>query len=150
MCKYPLLFLLAALALVLEPGRADAYIGPGAGFAVGGSFLALFAAVFSALAMFLAWPIRFFWRLLFRKRPPKKAQFQRVVVLGLDGLDHGLTQKLLAEGNSVKEIANNLKLSVKTVEAHKFNLMRKLDIHNKAQLVQYAIQKKIIKIPVAV
>jgi len=58
--------------------------------------------------------------------------------------------KLWAEGNSVKEIASNLKLSVKTVEAHKFNLMRKLDIHNKAQLVQYAIQKKIIKIPVAV
>jgi two-component system response regulator NreC len=58
--------------------------------------------------------------------------------------------KLLAEGNSVKEIACDLKLSVKTVEAHKFNLMRKLDIHNKAQLVQYAIQKKIIKIPVAV
>ena len=58
--------------------------------------------------------------------------------------------KLLAEGNSVKEIACNLNLSVKTVEAHKFNLMRKLDIHNKAQLVQYAIQKKIIKIPVAV
>lgn len=58
--------------------------------------------------------------------------------------------KLLAEGNSVKEIASNLTLSVKTVEAHKFNLMRKLDIHNKSQLVQYAIQKKIIKIPVAV
>ena len=38
-------------------------------------------------------------------------------------------------------------LSVKTVEAHKFNLMRKLDIHNKAQLVQYAIQKKIIRLP---
>ena len=55
--------------------------------------------------------------------------------------------KMLAEGNSVKEIACDLSLSVKTVEAHKFNLMRKLDIHNKAQLVQYAIQKKIIKIP---
>ena len=50
-------------------------------------------------------------------------------------------------GNSLKEIACDLNLSVKTVEAHKFNLMRKLDIHNKAQLVQYAIQKKIIKIP---
>ncbi|HEX2327623.1 MAG TPA: response regulator transcription factor, partial [Candidatus Angelobacter sp.] len=37
--------------------------------------------------------------------------------------------KLLAEGNSVKEIAVILGLSVKTVEAHKFNLMRKLDIH---------------------
>lgn len=55
--------------------------------------------------------------------------------------------KMLAEGNSVKEIACQLNLSVKTVEAHKFNLMRKLDIHNKAQLVQYAIQKKIIRIP---
>ena len=54
--------------------------------------------------------------------------------------------KLLAEGNSVKEIAVLLGLSVKTVEAHKFNLMRKLDIHNKAQLVQYAIQKKIIRL----
>jgi two-component system, NarL family, response regulator NreC len=56
--------------------------------------------------------------------------------------------KMLAEGNSVKEVAGQLNLSVKTVEAHKFNLMRKLDIHNKAQLVQYAIQKKIIQIPV--
>jgi two-component system, NarL family, response regulator NreC len=55
--------------------------------------------------------------------------------------------KMLAEGNSVKEIPGDLNLSLKTVEAHKFNLMRKLDIHNKAQLVQYAIQKKIIKIP---
>jgi two-component system, NarL family, response regulator NreC len=60
--------------------------------------------------------------------------------------------KMLAEGRSVKEIASSLELSVKTIEAHKFNLMRKLDIHNKAQLVQYAIQKKIIRLmePVAV
>ncbi len=56
--------------------------------------------------------------------------------------------RMLAEGNSVKEVACQLNLSVKTVEAHKFNLMRKLDIHNKAQLVQYAIQKKVIKLPV--
>jgi two-component system response regulator NreC len=54
--------------------------------------------------------------------------------------------KLLAEGKSVKEIAADFDLSVKTIEAHKFNLMRKLDIHNKAQLVQYAIQKKIIRL----
>jgi DNA-binding NarL/FixJ family response regulator len=54
--------------------------------------------------------------------------------------------KMLAEGKSVKEIATAFDLSVKTVEAHKFNLMRKLDIHNKAQLVQYAIQKKIIRL----
>jgi two-component system, NarL family, response regulator NreC len=58
--------------------------------------------------------------------------------------------KLIAEGNSVKEIASLLGRSVKTVEAHKFNLMRKLDIHNKAQLVTYAIQKKIVKLPAEV
>ena len=54
--------------------------------------------------------------------------------------------KLLAEGQSVKDIAAGFDLSVKTIEAHKFNLMRKLDIHNKAQLVQYAIQKKVIRL----
>lgn len=59
--------------------------------------------------------------------------------------------KMLAEGASVKEIASEFVLSVKTIEAHKFNLMRKLGIHNKAQLVQYAIQKKLIRLaePVA-
>ena len=54
--------------------------------------------------------------------------------------------KMLAEGRSVKEIAGGFDLSVKTIEAHKLNQMRKLDIHNKAQLVQYAIQKKIIRL----
>jgi len=56
--------------------------------------------------------------------------------------------KLLAEGNTVKQAAAVLGVSAKTVEAHKFNLMRKLDIHNKAQLVTVAIQKKILPVPV--
>lgn len=56
--------------------------------------------------------------------------------------------KLLAEGNTVKKTAVALGVSAKTVEAHKFNLMRKLDIHNKAQLVTVAIQKKILPVPV--
>jgi DNA-binding NarL/FixJ family response regulator len=55
--------------------------------------------------------------------------------------------KMIAEGNSAREIAGVLGLSVKTVEAHRFNLMRKLDIHNRAQLVTYAIQKKIVNVP---
>ena len=57
--------------------------------------------------------------------------------------------KLLAEGNTVKKAAAVLGVSVKTVEAHKFNLMRKLDIHNKAQLVTVAIQKKILPMPIS-
>ncbi len=57
--------------------------------------------------------------------------------------------KLLAEGRTVKQVAAALEISVKTAEAHKFNLMRKLDIHNKAQLVTVAIQKKILPLPVS-
>jgi DNA-binding NarL/FixJ family response regulator len=55
--------------------------------------------------------------------------------------------KLLAEGRTVRSAADVLGLSVKTVDAHKFNLMRKLGIHNKAELVMWAIQKKVVKLP---
>ena len=54
--------------------------------------------------------------------------------------------KMLAEGLSVKEVAYRLKLSVKTVEAHKYNLMRKLDVHDRTELVKYALQKKLIRL----
>ncbi len=56
--------------------------------------------------------------------------------------------KFLAEGKTVRSVATMLGLSVKTVDAHKFNLMRKLGIHNKAELVMWAIQKKVVKVPV--
>jgi len=55
--------------------------------------------------------------------------------------------KLLAEGRTVRSAAGVLGLSVKTVDAHKFNLMRKLGIHNKAELVMWAIQKRVVKMP---
>ena len=56
--------------------------------------------------------------------------------------------KLLAEGKTVRGAATILGLSIKTVDAHKFNLMRKLGIHNKAELVIWAIQRKVVKLPV--
>ncbi|QDU56116.1 alkaline phosphatase family protein [Aeoliella mucimassa] len=74
------------------------YIGPGAGFALAGSFLAIFGAVLSAVSMILFWPFRRIIRMLFRKKPPRKPRFKRVVVIGLDGLDHKLTTRLLSEG----------------------------------------------------
>ncbi len=55
--------------------------------------------------------------------------------------------KLLAEGQTVRGAASLLGVSNKTVDAHKFNLMRKLGIHNKAQLVMWAIQRKVVKVP---
>lgn len=54
--------------------------------------------------------------------------------------------KLLAEGHTVKKVAVSLHLSQKTVDAHKTNLMKKLDIHNRVDLVKYAINKKLIQI----
>ena len=52
--------------------------------------------------------------------------------------------RLLAEGRTVREVASELSLSVKTIEAHKLNLMRKLDIHNRTSLVEYAVQRGLI------
>ena len=54
--------------------------------------------------------------------------------------------KLLAEGHTSREIANMLKVSAKTVEGHKTNLMAKLGIHNRIELVKYALRKGIISI----
>lgn len=51
---------------------------------------------------------------------------------------------LLAEGRTVREVAAELSLSIKTIEAHKLNLMRKLDIHNRASLVDYAVRSGLI------
>jgi len=54
--------------------------------------------------------------------------------------------KLLAEGYTTREIADMLVISVKTVEGHKTNLMSKLDIHNRTDLVKYALRKGIITV----
>ena len=52
--------------------------------------------------------------------------------------------QLLAEGKSNKEVASILNLSVYTVETHRTNLMQKLNLHNTAEIVLYAVRKKII------
>jgi DNA-binding NarL/FixJ family response regulator len=54
--------------------------------------------------------------------------------------------KLIAEGHTNKEIAEMLSLSVKTVLAHRANLMEKLDIHNRTELVKYAIRKGLVTV----
>ncbi|MGD2157972.1 MAG: response regulator transcription factor [Anaerolineales bacterium] len=65
---------------------------------------------------------------------------------------NGLTSRerevlqLIAEGYKNKEIAEILSISIKTVQAHRSNLMNKLDLHNRGELIKYAIQKKIIEI----
>ena len=54
--------------------------------------------------------------------------------------------QLLAEGKSSKEVATMLNLSTKTVETHRSNIMRKLNLHSIRDLVVYAIKNNIIQI----
>ncbi len=54
--------------------------------------------------------------------------------------------QLIAEGKTSREVADILHLSVKTVQSHRANLMQKLDLHDRGDLIKYAIQKKIIEI----
>jgi len=65
----------------------------------------------------------------------------------LDGLTDRESEVLamLAEGASNQEIADSLVISPKTVERHRENIMRKLNLHSRAELVRYAIRKGIIK-----
>lgn len=53
--------------------------------------------------------------------------------------------QLLAEGRSNKEAATVLDVSTNTVETHRTNLMQKLGLHNTAEIVLYAVRKKIIQ-----
>jgi two-component system response regulator NreC len=52
--------------------------------------------------------------------------------------------QLIAEGMSNKEVAAALELSTYTVETHRNNLMQKLNLHNTAEIVLYAVRKKVI------
>jgi len=54
--------------------------------------------------------------------------------------------QLIAEGYSNKEIGEILCISIKTVQAHRTNLMSKLDLHDRSELIKYAIRKKIIEV----
>jgi DNA-binding NarL/FixJ family response regulator len=69
---------------------------------------------------------------------------------GLEDTYHLLTDRerevlqLLAEGRSNKEVAQVLEIGVSTVETHRANLMQKLGLHNTAEIVLYAVRKRII------
>jgi len=54
--------------------------------------------------------------------------------------------QLLAEGKTSKEVAATLRLSVKTAETHRTNLMRKLDLHSVADLTRYAVRNGIVQV----
>jgi predicted AlkP superfamily phosphohydrolase/phosphomutase len=110
----------ATVALFLiGAGSAEAYIGPGAGFALGGSMLILLATFLMAFAIILTWPFRLLYRLIKVGNPYKNAMAKKVVILGLDGMDPGLATKFIREGR----MPNFQKLAERGV-------FRKLDTSN--------------------
>jgi DNA-binding NarL/FixJ family response regulator len=54
--------------------------------------------------------------------------------------------QLLAEGKTNKDVATLLGLGVSTIETHRLNLMQKLRLHNTAELVLYAVRKKVLRV----
>jgi predicted AlkP superfamily phosphohydrolase/phosphomutase len=84
--------------LTLAAVPLGAYVGPGAGFAFLSSFLVLFLTFFMAVFSILAWPFRFLWRLVHGQRAYRTSQINRMVILGLDGLEPTLAEKFMAEG----------------------------------------------------
>ena len=83
--------------LLFVPGTAEAYIGPGAGFALLSSFLVLFTTIVLAAAALLIWPFRALWRLA-RRRTRPEPWIKRLIVLGFDGQDPKLTEQFMARG----------------------------------------------------
>jgi len=89
---------LVTIVLVLASARpAEAYIGPGAGFALLSSFFVLFTTVVVVTLSVLAWPFRAVWRLLTRRTAPRTTT-RRLIVVGFDGQDPKLTDQFMAEG----------------------------------------------------
>jgi len=89
--------LLLLVAVATTSGEALAYVGPGAGFAFLTSFAVLFLTIFVAIGTVLVWPIRYFI-LRAKRRGMKDALVDRVVIVGLDGMDPVLTRKFMGEG----------------------------------------------------
>ena len=84
-------------AAVVAASPADAYIGPGAGFAVLGSFAVLFGTTLIAGFALLAWPFRTLWRMI-RRRTRTRPLVKRLIFVGFDGQDATITERLMAEG----------------------------------------------------
>jgi predicted AlkP superfamily phosphohydrolase/phosphomutase len=88
----------ALMCLVAAPGSAHAYIGPGAGFAFLTSFFVVFLTFLLTFGLILTWPIRYLFVGLKRKRAFARSHADRMIILGLDGLDPKIVDRLISEG----------------------------------------------------
>ncbi|MGE3766386.1 MAG: alkaline phosphatase family protein [Kofleriaceae bacterium] len=90
--------LATVVCVLLWPSDAHAYIGPGAGMAFATAAFAMIASVLVVLAGLLVYPLRLVWRLIRRRRPPRRPRIKRAIVIGLDGLDPQRVRDYMARG----------------------------------------------------
>ncbi|NMC62981.1 MAG: nucleotide pyrophosphatase, partial [SAR324 cluster bacterium] len=90
--------LILFLNLIVEVNTAQAYVGPGAGFAFLGSALVFVITILMAIATLAFWPLQWFWRKITNKDLSKKARARRVIIVGLDGLDPKLARQYMEKG----------------------------------------------------
>lgn len=96
--KYCLLMGFLLLFALAFPNAASAYIGPGAGFAFLTSFLVLFITFITALFYLISAPFRTLFRAFLKKKHYAKSLAERLIIVGLDGMDPGLVQRFMSEG----------------------------------------------------
>ena len=92
------MLLLAVGAFLLTADPVLAYVGPGAGFAVGTTVVVFFVAFISAFFSLIFWPFRWAIRAIRGRRAFARARVKRFVILGLDGLEPSLVEKYMTAG----------------------------------------------------
>ncbi|SHJ38001.1 Type I phosphodiesterase / nucleotide pyrophosphatase [Desulfatibacillum alkenivorans DSM 16219] len=97
-CLISQVILFAGLYCLTAPGQAWAYIGPGAGIALAGSYLPAIIGCGAALLLALIWPVRLFLKDRATRKVLKNRPIQKCVILGIDGFDPELAQDFMDQG----------------------------------------------------
>ncbi|MBS3818463.1 alkaline phosphatase family protein [bacterium] len=90
--------LIALFFLLISTLPLNAYVGPGAGFAFLSSFLVLFLTFLLAVFSLISWPFRFLLRIFKGQKAYKKSRINKLVIVGLDGMEPTLAEKFMAQG----------------------------------------------------
>jgi len=101
------LLLVSSVGISIAAGRVDAYVGPGAGFALAGSFWTFLILIIAALSIVVL-PVLFVVRRLRQRKVLEQGTARRVVVIGLDGFDPQLASRWIEEGRlpNLKKLAD--------------------------------------------
>ncbi|MBX3394502.1 MAG: alkaline phosphatase family protein [Phycisphaerae bacterium] len=97
-CRKTAVILLAVGLWLCAEEPAHAYIGPGAGFALASSLFVVFWTFLLAVLTIVLWPFRWVFRAIRGRKAFARSKIKRLVILGLDGMEHTLAERFMNEG----------------------------------------------------